>query len=141
VGAHLRFVGSLVAAGVPLTGKQGFQPGGIFVEGPSAPARLTGFFPQKQGIGTMNRLVLVLVLEDKPPIDGEDETAVHGKPPFIFSACMGAMNLEQVRRHRQGAAGILPAVLSDWSAGKMPAAPWSSACVFSAAFPSRATIR
>src|SRR5213592_3091258 len=31
----------------------------------------------------------------------------------------------QVRRHRQGAAGILPAVLfSDWSAGKMPAALW-----------------
>jgi len=37
------------------------------------------------------------------------------------------MNLEQVRRHRQGAAGILPAVLfSDRSAGKMPAALWGS---------------
>jgi len=35
------------------------------------------------------------------------------------------MNVEQERRHRQGAAGILPAVLfSDWSAGKMPAALW-----------------
>jgi len=34
------------------------------------------------------------------------------------------MNLEQVIRHREGAAGILPAVLfADWSAGKMPAAP------------------
>jgi len=33
------------------------------------------------------------------------------------------MNLKQLKRHRQGAAGILPAALfSDWSAGKMPAA-------------------
>ena len=32
-------------------------------------------------------------------------------------------HFEQERRRRQGAAGILPAVLfSDWSAGKMPAA-------------------
>src|SRR2546425_7411888 len=46
---------------------------------------------------------------------------------FRFFACIGTMNLEQVRGHRQGAAGILPAVLfSDWSAGKMPAALWGS---------------
>jgi len=37
---------------------------------------------------------------------------------------MGIMNLELKRRRDQGAAGILPAVLSsDRSAGKMPAAP------------------
>src|SRR5205809_1297452 len=42
-------------------------------------------------------------------------------------ACIGTMNLEQVRRHRQRTAGILPAVLfSDWSAGKMPAALWGA---------------
>src|SRR6266571_2330871 len=41
--------------------------------------------------------------------------------------CIGTMNLPAVRRHRQGAAGILPAVLSsDWPAGKMPAAPCGS---------------
>ena len=46
---------------------------------------------------------------------------------FRFCVCIGTVNLEQVRRHRQGAAGILPAVLfSDWSAGKMPAALWGS---------------
>jgi len=45
--------------------------------------------------------------------------------PFVFSACIGSLNLERVRRHRQGAAGILPAVLfPDCSAGKMPAALW-----------------
>ena len=41
-----------------------------------------------------------------------------------------------MRRRRQGAAGILPAVLfSDWSAGKMPAALWSSWKVLSALRP------
>ena len=50
--------------------------------------------------------------------------SVRGKPPFVFP---NALNLEQVRLCRQGAAGILPAVLfSDLSAGKMPAAPWDS---------------
>jgi hypothetical protein len=41
------------------------------------------------------------------------------------------MNLEHVRPHRQGAAGILQAVLfSGWSAGKMPAALCGSWRVF-----------
>ena len=49
----------------------------------------------------------------------------HGKPRFF--ACIGTLNLQVVSRHRQGAAGILSAVLfSDWSAGKMPAALWGS---------------
>jgi len=57
--------------------------------------------------------------------------ALHASPQFVgvmassfrFSACLATMNLAQVRRHRPGAAGILPAVLfSDCSAGKMPAA-------------------
>src|SRR6266699_205789 len=49
------------------------------------------------------------------------------KASIRFFAGNGAMNLEQVRLGRQGAAGILPAVLfSDWSPGKMPAAPSGS---------------
>ena len=69
----------------------------------------------------MNRLVLVLVLvlEDKPPIEDEDEQDDEDD--------IGTMNHELERRRRQGAAGILPAVLfSVWSAGKMPAALWGS---------------
>ena len=52
--------------------------------------------------------LLVLVLDWGLVFEDEDETA---------------MNLELRRRRRQGAAGILPAVLfSGRSAGKMPAA-------------------
>ena len=48
-----------------------------------------------------------------------------GRASSELCARIGTMNLEQVRRHGQGAAGILPAVLfSDWYAGKMPAALW-----------------
>ena len=45
------------------------------------------------------------------------------KSPFRFFGCIGTLNHELKGRHRQGAAGILPAVLSsDWPSGKMPAA-------------------
>ena len=49
--------------------------------------------------------------------------------PRVSSAlqpCIGTMNLERAGRSRkQGAADVSSAVLfSDWSAGKMPAAPW-----------------
>ena len=46
-----------------------------------------------------------------------------------FPVCLGigTTNLRRMRLHHQGAAGILPAVLSsDRSAGKMPAAHWGS---------------
>src|SRR5207244_11384957 len=82
-------------------------------------------------IGTLNRLVLVLVLEDKPLNGGRGgQRGRNGgswKASTTFVPCIGTMNLKRMRRHRQGAAGILPAVLcSDGSADKMPAALWSS---------------
>jgi len=45
------------------------------------------------------------------------------EPAMISMPCVATIQLERVSPHRQAAAGILPAVLvSDWSAGKMPAA-------------------
>ena len=61
------------------------------------------------------------------PLGGVRGGSVHGELPRPCDRALGTLNREQVRRHRQGAAGILPAVLSsDWPAGKMPAAPWGS---------------
>src|SRR6266571_1492087 len=50
------------------------------------------------------------------------------RAPFRFCACIGTMNVEQVGQCRQqGAADVSSAELfSDFSAGKMPAAPCGS---------------
>src|SRR6185503_5294395 len=54
--------------------------------------------------------------------------AVHGEPPFVFSAFIGTMNLERAGRcRRQGAADVPSAeLLPVCSAGKIPAAPCGS---------------
>src|SRR5439155_24368080 len=50
-----------------------------------------------------------------PPGRGRERVG-SWRAPFRFFACIGTMNREQVIRHRQSAAGILPAVLfSEWS--------------------------